>query len=94
MNLNYIEEENRVVIETDDKAFVGEVTFQRRGDDVLVVDHTFVDSNFRGQGIAEKLAIKAIEVAIDEKRKIVPACSYIKKYLDDNKDLQYLEYHG
>jgi len=94
MNLNYIEEKNRVVIETDDKEFVGEVTFQRRGDDVLVVDHTFVDGNFRGQGIAEKLAVKAIEVAIDEHRKILPACSYIKKYLDQNEDLQYLEYHG
>ena len=34
---------------------IGEITWQEAPDDVLVVDHTFVDSAYRGQKLAQKV---------------------------------------
>ena len=39
----------------DDGKEIGEITWQEAPDDVLVVDHTFVDSAYRGQKLAQKV---------------------------------------
>ncbi|TGJ98824.1 N-acetyltransferase [Leptospira langatensis] len=43
--------------------------------------HTFVPSEFRGQGIASKLAEKALNEARKLGKKIIPNCSYVQTYL-------------
>jgi len=54
-----------------------EMTYVRRGDDVVVADHTFVPPEFRGQGIAEILMNEAIADARASGHRIVPLCSYV-----------------
>ncbi|WP_438434223.1 GNAT family N-acetyltransferase [Gorillibacterium sp. sgz500922] len=67
---------------------IAEVTFRPSGDATLVLDHTFVDPRLRGQGIAEKLVKRVVELAREEGKKIIPACSYA-----DAQFRRHSEYH-
>lgn len=59
--------------ETD---FIAQITFKDGGNNVIVIDHTFVDPSLRGQGVAGKLMEKVVEMARKEDLKCVPVCSY------------------
>lgn len=53
-----------------------EMTYQRQGEDVIVIDHTFVPVSARGQGLAEKLVKRGVADARATGVRIVPQCSY------------------
>ncbi|WP_340024362.1 GNAT family N-acetyltransferase [Paenibacillus sp. FSL K6-1096] len=42
----------------------------------LVIDHTFVSEELRGQGAGEKLVRAVVDLAREQKIKIVPECPY------------------
>ncbi|WP_252723076.1 GNAT family N-acetyltransferase [Treponema phagedenis] len=52
----------------------------------VMIDHTFVDSSLRGQGIADKLIREVIAVATKQNKKIEPVCSYAKTWFENNPD--------
>ena len=67
-----------------------EITFQVEKE-VLIADHTFVDSTYRGQGIGKLLVDKLSDYARENQKKIHPTCPYIvnlfKKY-DEYNDVK------
>lgn len=82
---NLYEEVDRMEIKRGNgKFYIGEseedytahITFKNGGNNVIVIDHTFVDPSLRGQGIAGKLMEKVVEMAREENLKCVPVCSY------------------
>ncbi|WJH35680.1 N-acetyltransferase [Paenibacillus sp. CC-CFT747] len=73
--MNMIQEGNAFLIKEGDEV-VGEVTFRMAGDKTLVLDHTFVAPEKRGQKLAEELVRRVVEYARETNRKVVPACSY------------------
>jgi len=54
--------------------------YQLRGTE-MVMTHTYVPPELRGQGIAEKLVRAALEHARSERLRVVPACSYVDAYI-------------
>ncbi|MCZ4271801.1 GNAT family N-acetyltransferase [Maritalea porphyrae] len=62
-----------------------EMTFVRNNNQ-MIVDHTRVPKEFEGQGIAAKLVIAGVEFARQNKRKIVPVCSYVVMQFKRHKD--------
>jgi predicted GNAT family acetyltransferase len=58
--------------------------------EALVFTHTFVPSELRGRGIAEKLVRTALEWARHQQRRIVPACSYVAVFVQRNPEFQSL----
>lgn len=55
-----------------------------------VFTHTVVPSELRGRGLAELLVRRALDDAKTAGRKIVPACSYVAKFVerhDEYRDL-------
>ena len=62
---------------------LAEITFTRRGDRRLVVDHTFTDPSLRGQGIRRKLVESVARYAREEGYKLLAACSYARKVLQE-----------
>ena len=60
---------------------------------VINILSTFVDESLRGQGVAKILMQKVIEFTMKNNYKIIPTCSYAKKYLlnENLNDLIYYE---
>lgn len=68
--------------------FIAHITFKNGGNNVIIVDHTFVDPSLRGQGIAGKLMKKVVDMAREENLKVVPVCSYAVVAFKRNTDYQ------
>lgn len=54
--------------------------------DQVVFTHTVVKREYRGQGLAEKLARFALDDAATTGKRIVPVCSYIAAFVRKNHD--------
>lgn len=74
------------IIEQDDE-IIAEMTYSR-DDDKMIIDRTWVDDSLRGQGIARKLLDQAIELARDDKLKVVPRCSYVRAQMQQHEELR------
>jgi predicted GNAT family acetyltransferase len=62
------------------------ITFQPKGEDEIVIDHTFVKEEYRNQGIARALLMKVVDYARREKKRIIPQCSYAKDVLTKHEE--------
>lgn len=56
--------------------------------DRMIFTHTVVPPELRGRGLAEKLVRAALADARAAGRKVVPACSYVAKFIERNKEYQ------
>jgi predicted GNAT family acetyltransferase len=43
------------------------------------IQHVFTPPKYRGKGVAECLAVKAIEICRNRHWKVIPTCSYIRE---------------
>ena len=78
---------------------IAEITYATTSNpNVVLADHTFVDSSLRGQGVAGKLLDVLVKDMADQNKKIKASCSYVvKKFQEDssfdfiNADKYYLK---
>jgi predicted GNAT family acetyltransferase len=54
----------------------------------LVFTHTFVPPELRGRGVAERLVRAGLAWARSEGRRVVPACSYVEKFIARHAEFQ------
>lgn len=64
----------------------GKMTYSRKDENTIVIDHTEVDPEYQGQGVGKKMVEKAAEFARENNLKIVPQCSYAKKVMERSSD--------
>jgi predicted GNAT family acetyltransferase len=60
-----------------DGARVAEMTYRRMGDARILIDHTEVDVNLRGHGVARQLLDAAVAWARTTKTRISASCHYV-----------------
>ena len=77
-------ERNRIYITNDEGTVTAEITFPESSPGIFVIDHTFVDSSLRGQGIASKLVQAAVNEIESRNGKITATCSYAAKWLKEH----------
>jgi hypothetical protein len=65
-----------------------EVTYVNTGEDEIIIDHTFVADELRGQKVGQLLIKKVVDFARQENKKIIPQCSFAKKELTRNKEYE------
>ncbi|VTX57741.1 Uncharacterised protein [Enterococcus hirae] len=82
------EEKNRFVLLNDEVKEIGEMTWSDAGPDIMIIDHTFVEPEYRGQKLAEKLVLNGVELARREGKKIIPLCPYAKKEFERKPEYQ------
>ena len=66
-----------------------ELDYESDGERV-VFTHTFVPPELRGRGIAEKLVRAGLEWARGEKKRVVPACSYVAAFVQRHAEFKSL----
>jgi predicted GNAT family acetyltransferase len=78
--MKYLQEESRFYVPgAPGEEDIAEITFSRAGDHLAIIDHTYVNINYRGQGIGEHLVEMVVELMRKEKREIIPLCPFAKK---------------
>lgn len=83
-----LEGKNGVFIMLDeDNKEVGELTFMLK-EEQMIINHTGVNPELRGQGLAEKLVLEAVEYARKNQLKIIPFCSYVSVYIGKHPEVQ------
>ncbi|MGM0215126.1 GNAT family N-acetyltransferase [Enterococcus sp. AZ109] len=80
------EEKNRLVLINDEGQEVGEMTWSDAGEDIMIIDHTFVDPAYRGQKLAEGLVRQGVEIARRDHKKVIPLCPYAKKEFEQKNE--------
>eukprot|EP00825_Cyclidium_porcatum_P021245 TRINITY_DN23754_c0_g1_i1.p4 TRINITY_DN23754_c0_g1~~TRINITY_DN23754_c0_g1_i1.p4 ORF type:complete len:109 (+),score=18.56 TRINITY_DN23754_c0_g1_i1:569-895(+) len=61
--------ESRFFKNDDNENLIGEINYSVAGSSMIIIDHTFVHDDYRGQGIAAQLVERVVEMARDEKKK-------------------------
>jgi predicted GNAT family acetyltransferase len=77
------------VATADDKR-AGVMTYSIPKGNFIIVDHTEVDPEFKGQGVGKELLYKVVAMAREKNIKILPLCPFANamfKKLDDIKDV-------
>jgi predicted GNAT family acetyltransferase len=65
----------------------GKMTYTLVGDIGLIIKHTEVNKKFKGQGIGDKLVMKAVEYARENNKKIIPLCPFAKSVVEKTKEI-------
>ena len=81
--MEYITYNNRIAA-VDNGEEVGEVTFPLRNGS-YIINHTYVDDSYRGQGIASELVRRAVETIESRGGKMEATCSYAALWLARNR---------
>jgi hypothetical protein len=68
--------------------WVAEMTYERAGDERIIIDHTEVDESLQGKGIGEKLVAEGVKSARDNYLKISATCPFVKKVIDETPEFQ------
>ena len=58
------------------------------GDGAYALTHTGVPPEFRGRGIADRLAAAALNNAQAEGKKVIPMCSFVQTYIRRHKEYE------
>ncbi|MDD7363382.1 MAG: GNAT family N-acetyltransferase [Firmicutes bacterium] len=74
LEISFDAENNRAVAR-DRGQEIGECTFSP-SDNIWVIDHTFVDDKYEGQGIAKRLVDQVVGQARNQGKKISATCPY------------------
>lgn len=72
------EPENKRSAAYDGEKYIGESTYSK-SEKIWIIDHTFVEGDYGGQGIAQKLVEELVKQARENNIKIVPLCPFAKK---------------
>lgn len=70
----------------DPKKPLAEMTIVLSGEKQLIIDHTMVSDQLRGQGVGDQLLAEVIQFARDKNLKIIPLCPFAKARMEKNKE--------
>jgi len=83
--MNWIYEEERIYCEDENKKLMAEEILTAKSNGEIDIEHIFVDSSLRGQGIACELMETVAEYLRKNRLKTTATCSYANSWLIKNK---------
>lgn len=86
--MKFIKETNEIYVLNDENKKIVRATFPFIEENVINVDHTFVDPSLRGQGIASILMHEVYNYAKIKGYTVVASCPYAVAWFKKNKDKQ------
>ena len=76
------------------RAYVGspeqpdaQMTFSRAGENLLIIDHTEVGDQLRGQGVGRQLVYRVVNFAREQGIRILPLCPFAKSVFDKEPEI-------
>lgn len=65
---------------------MAEMGYTNAGEDKIIIDHTFVDTAFRGENIGRELVKAGVEFAREKNVKIIPLCPFAMAEFERNPE--------
>ena len=85
----FLEDKNRFYQIDASGNLIAEIVFTTDSQtNSLIVERTFVDPNYRGQGLAKQLVDLVVLKARQEHKHIIPLCGYVRKVLNESSEYQ------
>lgn len=75
----------------DDKGILSELTYIKKDNNILVIDHTETKKGEEGKGLASKLLDHTVNYAKENNFKIDPLCPFAEVKFDENEEYQKLK---
>lgn len=69
----------------NESGLIAELTYYKRDDNIITIDHTEVKRELENQGIGSSLVEKSVEFARENNLKIDPLCPFAEVQFDLNK---------
>jgi len=90
--MDFTRNENQIALFSETGSLLAEVTFPYTDEtqSTVEVDHTFVDTSLRGQGIAGKLMSEIADELEKRDLKAVPTCSYAVSWFEKHPEYAHL----
>ncbi|PTQ84495.1 hypothetical protein C8U37_10862 [Trichococcus patagoniensis] len=85
--MNFDSGDSRFYKNDENENLICEINYFVDGSGMIVIDRTFVNDDYRGQGIAAQLVERVVELAREENKKIIPICPFAKGMLERNSSL-------
>jgi len=87
--IRHREEETKGYFEwVKDEEVAAYVSYSKAGNDLIIIDHTDVRPNFKGQGLGKKLVLHAVEYAREHEIKIMPICPYATSVFQKDESIR------
>lgn len=86
--MEFIHRENEIILNSETGERLAKITFPYADKSQTCVDvnHTFVDSSLRGQGIAGKLMNELVSELEERGLKAIPTCSYAQSWFEKHPE--------
>lgn len=88
--MDFKHNENQIALYSETGDLLAEITFPYVDENTVDVNHTFVDTSLRGQGIAGKLMQELVDELEKRGLKAVPTCSYAQRWFEKHGEYGYL----
>lgn len=75
-------------VANDDRKEAGRMTYTVAGNSKIIIDHTEVNDEFRGQSIGKRLLMKIVEYSRQNNIKIIPLCPFVKSVFDRTEEIR------
>jgi len=66
---------------------LAEMAYTWAGENMLIIDHTVVEDELRGQSVGRKLLDQVVEMARTKNVKIIPLCPFSKSVFDKDQSI-------
>jgi len=72
----------------DGDKVAGRIFYTSKGEKKMILDHTEVDINYRGQGIGNKILARIVEYVRENDIKIIPLCPFAKSVFEKTESIR------
>lgn len=72
----------------ENNEFAGEMTFTWVAATRIIIDHTSVEDDFKGEGIGKKMVLESVRFARKREIKIIPLCPFAKHVFDKEEGIR------
>lgn len=85
MHIEHDTEGRRFLI-SDQGSMAAEMTYVTSSPKLIIIDHTFVENKYRGQGLGDRLVEAIVEYARENEIKLLPLCPFAKGRLQQHPE--------
>ena len=72
----------------EEEDFLAELIYMKQEPDTMIIEHTNVEDELRGQNVGYQLVHRAVEFARSHQLKILPMCPFAKAILDKKPEFR------